>query len=90
MTSAPSDENFVRAALAVLNTDTVQGENLVTIKINPVTKGMLTTSTETINFTMVPIVPRDENYRHCMTFTGSDGKVYPWVATAAGEVLIEE
>ena len=51
------------------------------MKVNP---------TATISFTMSPIDPRDENYVNCMTFVGSDGLVYPWVATADGEVLIEE
>ena len=90
MVNALRDENFVPSALAVLNTDSVQGTNLVRIKINADNSGMKVNPTATISFTMSPIDPRDENYVNCMTFVGSDGLVYPWVATADGEVLIEE
>lgn len=88
MANALRDQNRIAGALAVLNTDTVQGTNLVRIKINSVNNGMKVNDTATISFTMVPIDERDENYVGCMTFTGSDGMVYPWVATSAGEVLI--
>jgi hypothetical protein len=82
------DENTVGAGLACLNTDTVQGTNLVRIKINASNRGMQVDQLSTISFTMVPIDPRDENYRTCKTFTGSDGLVYPWVANSDGHVLI--
>lgn len=85
---APHDQNFVKAKLAVLNTDTVQGTNLVTIKINPVNLGMKVNTTATISFTMTPVDPRDENYQGCAMWIGTDGLTYPWVATADGEVLI--
>lgn len=82
------DENTVGAGLACLNTDTVQGQNFVRIGIDTANRGMLVNVNDTISFVMAPIDPRDENYRHCMTFTGSDGQIYPWVANADGEVLI--
>lgn len=89
MTNAIIDQNFIPSKLAVLNTDTVQGTNLVTIKINSSNNGIKVNETATISFTMIPISPEDENYRHCATFMGSDGNLYPWVATADGEVLID-
>lgn len=89
MPTALIDQNTVNAKNAVLNTDTVQGKHLVRIKIDPITHGMAITTTATISFTMVPIVDRDDNYRTCMTFTGADGLVYPWVATVDGEVLVD-
>lgn len=87
--NAVRDQNFVPSKLAVLNTDTVQGTNLVRIKIDPVTKGVLINQIATISFTMVPIDPQDENYVNCATFMGADGLLYPWVATADGEVLVD-
>lgn len=87
--TAPRDENFVAGKLAVLNTDTVQGQHLVPIAINESNGGFMVNDTATISFTMVPIDPRDQNYVNCATFTGSDGNIYPWVATEDGEVLIE-
>ena len=74
--------------MAVLNTDTVQGTNLVRIKANPSNGGLKVNTTATISFTMVPVDERDQNYKTCMTFTGADGFIYPWVATSDGEVLI--
>lgn len=84
----PRDQNHVPSKLAVLNTDTVQGTNLVSIactaggaiKIN---------STDTISFTMSPIDPRDENFVTCWLFEGTDGLTYPAVANAAGELLVD-
>lgn len=87
--NATQDENFVPAKLAVLNTDTVQGTNLVRIAIDEATRAMRVNTTATISFTMLPIAPRDENYRACATFTGSDGLVYPFVADSDGRVLID-
>lgn len=83
------DQNFVPSLLAVLNTDTVQGQNLVRIKIDDSNGGMMTNVTDTISFTMEPINSRDENYRNVATFQGSDGEMYPWVANSDGEVLID-
>lgn len=87
--NAKPDENSIFSKTAVLNTDTVQGTNLVrlvcdennfnSIKVN---------TTATISFTMQPIDPRDENYKTCLTFTGSDSNLYPCVGTADGELLI--
>jgi len=89
MENAIIDQNFVHSKLAVLNTDTVQGTNLVRIKINASNGGVKTSIIDTINFTMVPIDQKDENYRNCATFQGTDGKLYPWVANSNGEVLID-
>ena len=88
--NAVRDQNFVPSKLAVLNTDSVQGTNLVRIKVNPATGGMLINTVDGISFTMVPIDPQDENYVNCATWQGSDGFMYPWVADADGAVLIEE
>lgn len=88
MTNALLDENTVNTGLAVLNTDTVQGTNKVRIRLNEDNSGMKINTTDTISFTMVPIDARDENYRTCLTFTGSDGLIYPWVANSNGEVLV--
>lgn len=84
--NASADQNFVRSKLAVLNTD---GITLVPIKINPANGGMMINSMDTISFTMTPIAPEDENYNTCLLWQGTDGQAYPWVANAAGEVLID-
>lgn len=89
MSNTILDQNNVSSGLAVLNTDTVQGTNKVRIKCNGASSRMKVNETDTISFTMVPIDPRDENYRWCMIFTGSDNLIYPWVANASGEVLID-
>lgn len=81
------DQNFIPSKLAVLNTDTVQGTNFVNVRIND-NNEVLVNYFDTISFTMVPIDPRDENYRRCGTFMGSDGQLYPWVANANGELLV--
>ena len=83
---APRDENFVPSKLACLNTDTVQGTNLVPIQIT--VSGIKIDTMSTISFTMAPIDPRDENYVGCWLFTGSDGLTYPAVATSDGSLLI--
>jgi len=89
MINALRDQNNVPTGLAVLNTDLVQGTNLVRITLDENNFNcMQVNTTDTISFTMQPIDPRDQNYVGCMTFTGSDGLVYPWVANSAGEVLI--
>lgn len=87
--NAPKDQNHVFSKNAVLNTDTIQGQHLVPIKINPDTNGIKVTTVDTISFTMVPIDPRDENYRTCWFFEGLDGLTYPAVATANGYLLVE-
>lgn len=84
------DQNHVFSKLAVLNTDTVQGQNFVPIAINVSNDGLKINTTATISFTMVPVDPRDKNYRACWLFQGDDGLLYPAVATAAGELLIDE
>lgn len=89
MANAPQDENRVFAKLAVLNTDTVQGTNLVTIKIGAITGEIQVNTTDTILFTMTPVDPHDENWQKCWLFEGSDGLTYPAVANTDGELLIE-
>lgn len=85
--NAITDQNFIPSKLAVLNTDTVQGTNLVKVKINDDNE-LLVNYFDTISFTMVPIDQRDENYKDCGTFMGTDGQLYPWVANADGELLV--
>ena len=88
MADAPRDENFVPGRLAVLNTDSVQGQTLVPLAIT--SNGVLRINrTSTINFTMVPVDPKDENYVNCWLFKGSDGNVYPAVADAAGALFVD-
>lgn len=89
MTDSPRDNNNIPARLACLNTDTVQGTNLVPIGINPLTNRILATPYATISFTMQPIDPRDANYVGCWLFQGTDGLTYPAVATADGRLLID-
>lgn len=88
--NAVTDQNYVPSRLAVLNTDTVQGQHLVLIKVNQSNGSMKVNEVDTISFTMVPIDSEDENYRDCMMFVDAvDGLTYPWVANASGEVLID-
>lgn len=87
MAVAPRDENNVTGKLAVLNTDTVQGQNLVRIKIDS-NNGMMVNEVDTISFTMQPVDPRDENFVGCWLFRGTDGELYPAVANASGELLV--
>lgn len=89
MANALLDSNNVNSALAVLNTDSVQGQTKVRITRDDTNFGMMVDHLATISFTMVPIDPRDENYRGCLMFEGTDGKTYPWVATATGAVLVD-
>lgn len=88
MTDAPRDQNNVPVILAVLNTDTVQGQTLVPLTINSANDSIMVDTMATISFTMEPIDPRDENYVGCWLFQGSDGLTYPAVATAQGALLI--
>jgi len=87
---ASRDQNYRPGKLAVLNTDTVQGTNLVKLAINPANGGLSVNHLETISFTMEPVTPQDQNYVDVWLFQGEDGLLYPAVATAAGELLIDE
>lgn len=90
MTNALKDANSVATLLAVLNTDSVQGTNLVRIAVNPANSGILINTTASISFTMKPIDSRDANYVGVWAFQGNiDGLLYPAVATAAGELLVD-
>lgn len=89
MSNAPRDGNFVPAKLACLNTDSVQGTNLVPIHIDSDTGGIEIDLTSTISFTMQPIDPRDQNYVGCWLFEGTDGYTYPAVATSTGRLLVD-
>lgn len=86
---ALKDQNGVSALLACLNTDTVQGTHLVAIAIDQSTKAIKISTTATISFTMTPIDPKDVNSSACWAFEGSDGKLYPAVATSIGELLVD-
>ena len=88
MTVALRDDNSVPTLLAVLNTDTVQGTNLVRIKVNPIDHRILADTTSTISFTMVPLDPKDANSSEVWAFEGTDHKLYPCVATSLGALLI--
>jgi hypothetical protein len=89
MADASRDGNFSPGKLGVLNTDTVQGTNLVPIQINSSNNGIKVNVTDTISFPMRAIDPRDGNYVSCWLFKGSDGLTYPAVANSNGELLIE-
>jgi len=84
------DGNGVPTKLCVLNTDTTQGTNLVRLKIDSTSGGIMQNTTATISFTMRPIDPRDQNYKTVWAFEGTDGLVYPCVATADGELLVDD
>lgn len=87
--NALKDQSSVATYIAVLNTDTVQGTNLVRLAVNPANDALLVNSTATINFVMKPIDPRDDNYVGVWAFEGSDGLLYPAVGTANGELLVD-
>lgn len=87
MPSAPRDENNIPSKLACLNTDTVQGTNLV--PISTLNGAIKVNMTEVANFTLQPVAPKDQNYVNVWMFEGSDGLTYPAVATADGSLLIE-
>lgn len=89
METALRDQNFVTSKLAVLNTDTVQGTNLVRLRINDSTGGLFINTTDAISFTMRSLDPRDANYTTCWLFQGTDGEVYPAVANSDGELLVD-
>lgn len=84
--NTPLDQNHVPALLAVLNTDAVQGTNLVAISVNDLGE-LKTNTTATISFLPVPVLFQDENYKNCWLFEGMDGQLYPAVATADGSLL---
>lgn len=81
------DDNFVIPRLAVLNTDTVQGTNIIPIQINSSNR-ILCNKTDTISFTMKPVSPRNKNYIGCWLFKGTNGKTYPAVVNSNGALLI--
>ena len=81
------DDSFVIPRLAVLNTDPVQGINILPIQINS-SNQILCNTTDTISFTMTPVSPRSKNYLGVWLFQGTDGKTYPAVANANGELLV--
>lgn len=87
-TAQNRDDLFVVPRLAVLNTDPVQGINLVSIQINS-NNQILCNMNDGISFTMIPVSPRNKNYLGVWLFQGLDGKTYPAVANANGELLIE-
>lgn len=89
MIQALKDAQSVSTLLAVLNTDTVQGTNLVRIKLNPLNGAIKVNSVATIAFTPKAIDPKDQNYVNCWLFQGTDGLTYPAAATSAGELLID-
>lgn len=82
------DDNFVIPRLAVLNSDPIQGINLVPIQLNS-SNQILCNTTDTISFSMKPVSPRNKNYLNVWLFQGLDGKTYPAVANASGELLVE-
>lgn len=86
--TAPRDNNSVPTRLAVLNTDTVQGQHLVPIEITA-SGAIQVNRTSTINFSMQPVDPKDENYVNCWLFEGTDGLTYPAVADEGGALLID-
>lgn len=89
--NAIRDQNFVPTKLAVLNTDTTQGTNKVRIAIDPSNGGVKYDTAATISFTMTPVDAQDENYVDCWLAVSSvDGLTYPLVATADGEILVDE
>lgn len=86
-TTAPRDSNNVTAKLAVLYSDTVQGQHFVPISVTD--EGVLRINqSSTVNFTMEPVDPKDENYVNCWLFEGTDGNLYPAVADEAGALLV--
>jgi hypothetical protein len=86
--NASRDDNNITGKLAVLNTDSVQGTNLVKIAIDPVSGGIAVDSSSAISFPMLPVAPNDNNYVKCWLFQGTNGKTYPAVATTSGNLLI--
>lgn len=88
MTNAPRDNNNIPSKLAVLNTDTVQGQNLVPLSITAA--GTIRINrTDSISFTMQPVDPKDQNYVNVWLFEGTNGLTYPAVADAGGALFVD-
>ena len=88
MNAQNRDDNYSVPKYAVLNTDMVQGQHIVPIKISSANR-ILCNATDTISFTMTPVSPRNKNCLPCWLFQGLDGKTYPAVANASGALLVE-
>lgn len=86
MTNAIKDQNHIPTRLGVLFSD---GVTTVPIRIDENDGTMGVNETDTVSVAWPSISPRDENYRHCMMFKGSDGLTYPWAVDASGNVLID-
>lgn len=84
---APKDANFIRGKLGVLNTD---GITTIPITLDEATGAMKINTNDTVQVTLQPISPRDQNYYKCMLFVGSDGLTYPWVVDDEGQVLVDQ
>lgn len=87
MSNAPRDENNIPSKLACLNTDSVQGTNLVPIAISS-SGSVMINDVDTVQFTMQPVAPKDENYVNVWLFAGEDGLPYPAVADELGRLLV--
>ncbi len=88
MSNAPRDNNFVPGMLAVLNTDTVQGTNLVPISCTS-SGAIMIAQGGIISFTMEPVDAKDQNYVNCWLFEGTNGLTYPAVADSDGKLLVD-
>ena len=84
--NAPQDQNFIKGKMGVLNTD---GVTLIPIACDETTGAMRINTTDTVEVTLSPISPKDENFNNCMMFVGTDGLAYTWVVDADGKVLID-
>lgn len=84
--NAITDQNFVASRTGVLFSD---GVTIVPIRIDENTGAMGVNSLATVSVPWLPLAERDENYRTCMLFVGSDGLTYPWAVDASGNVLID-
>jgi hypothetical protein len=87
--AAARDGNNIPAKLAVLNTDSVQGTNLVEIQILGDFGSIEVTENMPISFTMQPVDPKDPNYVNVWLFEGSDGLTYPAVANSDGVLSVK-
>lgn len=89
MSVALKDSSSVSSLIAVLNTDTVQGQHLVRLAVNPLNNAIKINTTAAISFVMKPLDSKDENSSQVWAFQGSDGQLYPAVGTATGALLVE-
>lgn len=89
MADAPRDHNNIPGRLACLFSDAVQGTTLVPIRIVEATGAIRINTTNTVQFTMQPVDPRDKNYVDVWLFQGTDGLTYPAVCDAEGRLLID-